>query len=91
MTNSNYEKKPCQVKVCKKLSPCQLEISNNKNSAAKGLNIGIIFIELKVGTAHWKSYWLTVVIRGAESQEGGGIARVWITDPKVYHGISMPQ
>ena len=27
----------------------------------------------------------------AEPQEGGGIAQAWITDPKVYYGIVMPQ
>ena len=27
--------------------------------------------------------------REAEPQEGGGIARAWIEDPKVYPGIPM--
>ena len=28
---------------------------------------------------------------GAESQDGGGIARARIADPKVYPGIPIPQ
>ena len=34
---------------------------------------------------------MPVVTGGAEPQEGGGIARAWIEDPKVYPGIPMPQ
>ena len=32
-----------------------------------------------------------IVTEGAEPQEGGGIARAWVEDPKVYTGIPMPQ
>ena len=33
----NIENSPCQVKVCKKLTPCPAK--DIKNSAAKGLNV----------------------------------------------------
>ena len=43
------------------------------------------------GDAHLRLYRLPVVTGGAESQEGGGIARAWIEDPNVYPGIPMPK
>ena len=33
---------------------------------------------------------MPVVTGGAEPQEGGGIARAWITDPKVYPVYQCP-
>ena len=36
------------------------------------------------GDAHWRLYRLPVVTGRAEPQEGGGIARACIEDPKVY-------
>ena len=35
-------------------------------------------------------YGLPVVTGGTESQEGGGIARAWILDLKVYPGYQYP-
>ena len=46
------------------------------------------FVELKVGTPAG-NYWLPVVTLAAEPQEGGGIARAWIIDPKVYPDIPL--
>ena len=37
-----------------------------------------IFCRVEGGDAHWKLSWLPVVTSGAESREGGGIARAWI-------------
>ena len=57
------------------------------------MNVSAFSIEFKVGTPipYGDSidclYRLT---RGAEPQEGGGLARAWIEDPKVYPGIPMP-
>ena len=42
------------------------------------------------GDAHWRLYSLPVVAGIAEPQEGGGISRAGIEDPKVYPGIPMP-
>ena len=54
------------------------------------LNVSAVSVELKVGTPI-RDYRLSVVTGGAEPQEGGGIARTWIEDLKVYPGIPMPQ
>ena len=54
------------------------------------MNVSAFSVELKVGTPIG-DYRLPVVTGGAEPQEGGGIARAWIEDPKVYRGIPMPQ
>ena len=49
----------------------------------------IFFNRIECEDAHWKLYWLLIVTGEAEPQEGGGIARAWIADPKVYPGIPM--
>ena len=49
-----------------------------------------LFCRVEGGDACCKLYRLPVVTRGAEPQEGGGIARAWIVDPKIYPGIPMP-
>ena len=54
------------------------------------MNVSAFAVELKVGTPIG-DYRLPVVSGRAELQEGGGIARAWIEDPKVYPGIPMPQ
>ena len=41
--------------------------------------------------ARWKKTVLATCHREAETQEGDGIARAWIADPKEYPGIPMPQ
>ena len=53
------------------------------------VNVSAFSVELKVGTSI-EDYRLPVVTGGADPQEGGGIARAWIEDPKVYPGIPMP-
>ena len=54
------------------------------------MKISAFSVELNEGgDAHWKLYRLTVVTGEAEHQEGGGVARAWIIDPKV--GIPMTQ
>ena len=55
------------------------------------MNVSAFSVELKGGDAHWRLYRLPVVTGRAEPQEGGGIARAWIEDPKVYPSIPMPQ
>ena len=45
---------------------------------------------LEGGYARWKLYWSPVVNGAAEPQEGGGIARAWIADPKENPGIGLP-
>ena len=37
-----------------------------------------------------KLYWLHVATGGTEPQEGDGIARTRISDPKVYHDTLLP-
>ena len=54
------------------------------------MNLTAQIIELKMGTPDG-NYWLPLVSKGAESQEGGGIAGAWIADPNVYPSIPMPQ
>ena len=54
------------------------------------MNVSAFSVELKVGTPVGVSYTLSVVTGGAEPQEGGGIARAWIVDPKIYRDIPMP-
>ena len=49
------------------------------------------FCRVEGEDTHWRLYRLPVVTRRAELQKGGGIARAWIEDPKVYPGIPMPQ
>ena len=58
------------------------------NSECKA--VSAFSVELKVGTPIRDSR-LPVVTGGAEPQVGGGIARAWIKDAKVYPGIPMPQ
>ena len=43
-----------------------------------------LFCRVEGGNDHRGLYRLPVVTEGAESQEGGGIARAWIEDPMVY-------
>ena len=61
--------------------------SQNKiiNSECKRL-----FCRVDGGDAHWRLYRLSVVIGRAEPQDGGGIARAWIDDPKVYSVYQCP-
>ena len=54
------------------------------------MNVSDFSVELKVETPIG-DYRLPVVTGRAEPQEGDGIARAWIEDPKVYPGIPMPQ
>ena len=49
------------------------------------MNVSAFSVELKVGTPIG-DYRLPVVTGKEEPQEGGGIARAWIEDPKVYLG-----
>ena len=51
----------------------------------------LLLCRVEGGDAHWRYYRLPVVIGGAETQEGGEIARAWIEDPKVNPGTPMPQ
>ena len=54
------------------------------------VSICTTILELKVGTPVG-NYWLSpVVTRESRAQEGGGIARAWIVDTKVYPSITMP-
>ena len=49
------------------------------------MNVSAFSVEFKVGTPIG-DYRLPVVTGEAEPEEGGGIARAWIEDPKVYPG-----
>ena len=48
------------------------------------------FTRVEDGDARCKLLARSIVNRGAEPQEGGGIDQVWIADPKVYPSIPMP-
>ena len=55
------------------------------------MNESAFSVELKTGTPNQSIYRLPVVSVEAESQEGGGIARAVIEDPKIYPGTPVPQ
>ena len=50
-----------------------------------------LFSKVECGDNHWALYELPVVTGGAEPQEGGGITRAVIEDPKIYPGTPVPQ
>ena len=50
-----------------------------------------LFRKVEGGDNHWALYGLTVVTGVAEPQEGGGITRAVIEDPKIYPGTPVPQ
>ena len=54
------------------------------------MNLCAIITRFEGGDVHWKLL-VTCSQQGVELQEGGGIARNWIADPKVYPGIPVPQ
>ena len=47
------------------------------------------YTRVEGGDAYWKLL-ATYNHREAHPQEGGGIGRAWISDPKVYSGKLMP-
>ena len=50
-----------------------------------------IFCKVEGGDNQWALYGLPVVTGGAEPQEGGGITRAVIEDPKIYPGTPLLQ
>ena len=50
-----------------------------------------LLYKVEGGDKHWALYGLPVVTGGAEPQEGGGITRAVMEDPKIYSGTPVLQ